>query len=525
MSGQEQGIRIGLAGIAVPADDERILDVLFDDRRIWSFRAGPEGPGRPAGDGELRVAWPPVLTGFLNGVADVTVLDQAGAVVAEAEVQFGGSDDRVRVEDAEGRPLVLDSKGRLTQPFGEDADATGPLLEAAHLVIDTLRDLGIEAFLAYGTLLGAVREGNFIGHDNDLDLGYVSEQKQPVDVIAESFRLERALVRAGMSIERYSGAGIKVSVRDGSGVLRGLDVFGGFWDGDRLGLLGEILTPFERSWMLPLGTASLAGHDFPAPAQPERLLEAMYGPGWKVPDPTFAFDPGTEARDRLDLWFRGIRDRRNRWDRWYSGSAHRRPNFNPHELARIVHRAEPDETTVIDVGCGRGQDVAWLARKGRRAVGLDYSERAMAFFAGRAAEKGWPLELHTANLLELRQSVAWGARLARTEGPRVVLARHFVNATSLRGRDGLWRLSSMVLRGGGRLYLEFFGSQRPRPFTADDLVWEVDPDEIVAEAQAAGGTVEDTSWFTAEGYEMPWRGRDEEWRPAPRGCRMVVRWA
>ena len=33
---------------------------------------------------------------------------------------------------------------------------------------------GVEAFLAYGTLLGAVREGRLLGHDSDADLGYVS---------------------------------------------------------------------------------------------------------------------------------------------------------------------------------------------------------------------------------------------------------------------------------------------------------------------------------------------------------------
>src|SRR3546814_2395486 len=104
--------------------------------------------------------------------------------------------------------------------------------------------VGLHGFLAYGTLLGAVREGTFIGHDNDLDLGYVSDLSQPVDVVHESLRLQRALVRSGIRVERYSGAGLKVWVRDDSGINRGLDVFGGFWDtrgeSDRLVLLVEL---------------------------------------------------------------------------------------------------------------------------------------------------------------------------------------------------------------------------------------------------------------------------------------------
>ena len=53
-------------------------------------------------------------------------------------------------------------------------------------ILDALHEIGIEAFPAYGTLLGAVREGRLLGHDSDADLGYVSRRTVPVDVIRES---------------------------------------------------------------------------------------------------------------------------------------------------------------------------------------------------------------------------------------------------------------------------------------------------------------------------------------------------
>lgn len=527
MTGSEETVRLGLAGIAVTAEPERVLDVRFDGRRVWSFRADQAGTARAAEAGlgpEWWVPWPKAFAQHLVGFAAVEVVDQAGTVLAAEELSFGSSDDRVRIEDRLGRPLVMDSKGRMTLPFEGNEDATGALLGAAHAVLDVLDSAGVEGFLAYGTLLGAVRGGRFIGHDNDVDLGYVSSRTQPVDVVRESLRLERCLIRAGMEVERYSGAGIKVFVYDDAGIRRGLDVFGGFWDGDRLALLGEIHAPIRRESILPRSTVTLEGEEFPAPAEPERLLELMYGPGWRVPDPTFAFDPETEARETLGRWFRGVRERRNHWDAWYHAAKQQRPFLKPHHVARLLHRAEPAGTTVVDVGCGRGQDMAFLASERHPTIGLDYSLYAADYHVERSALHGWPVRTHTVNFLELRQVLGWGARLAREiEGPRAVLARHFVNATSRRGREGLFRFSSMLLRGGGRLYLEFFDSDEPPDPDPEDLVWQVDHREIAAEVAAYGGTVEETTWFTPNWFELPWR--TAEWDPRPRGCRMTVRWA
>ena len=37
-------------------------------------------------------------------------------------------------------------------------------------VADVLEDVGLEFFLDFGTLLGAIREQKFIEHDEDIDL-------------------------------------------------------------------------------------------------------------------------------------------------------------------------------------------------------------------------------------------------------------------------------------------------------------------------------------------------------------------
>ena len=258
-----------------------------------------------------------------------------------------------------------------------------------------------------------MRDGKLIGHDNDADVAYISRHTHPVDVIRESFRIQRLLHRDGLEISRYSGGAFKVTVRDSEGVPRGLDVFSGFLYDDQLVLLGEIFAPFEESWLRPLGIVELEGRRLPAPADPDRLLAAMYGPSWRVPDPTFKFETDERIRHRLDVWFRGTRTQRNGWDRRYSTSRHKGPLRTPHELARVLHRAEAAETTVVDVGCGRGQDAVWLAKRGHRVFGLDFSGNGYAHLRDRAHEEGWSVEHAELNLLELRHTLAWGARLAR----------------------------------------------------------------------------------------------------------------
>ena len=79
-----------------------------------------------------------------------------------------------------------------------DAEHSEPLLDSTEQVLAALHEAGVDAFPAYGTLLGAIREQNFIGHDNDVDLGYVSRHTHPLDVIRESFRLQRILRERGL---------------------------------------------------------------------------------------------------------------------------------------------------------------------------------------------------------------------------------------------------------------------------------------------------------------------------------------
>jgi SAM-dependent methyltransferase len=441
-----------------PGSGDFPVDVLFDDRRIASFwlRRDTESAGVGSKGGVLY-RWPAPLHRFLDGTTELSLVDHvSGDELYRDEVALGSGGGRIRVEDAQGNPLGLDKSNRLSRLFtSRSAEHLEPLLDSIGTVVGALEEAGVHPFLAYGTLLGAVRQGDFIGHDSDADIGYVSEHDHPVDASLESFRLQRRLIRMGYDISRYSGLAFKVIVRESDGATRGLDVFGGFVREGTLYLMGEVGRPFRREWLEPRSEVTLAGRTFPAPHEPERLLEAMYGPGWRVPDPAYKFETPESTHRRLNGWFRGTRVKREAWDRTYSRPLEQAPLVEPSDFATWVleqHGGVPER--LVDIGCGRGVDDLWFARQGSRVVGLDYVVRGSAAVAELASAEEVDLEFRLMNLCELRSVLAGAARLAHEPGPKVVTVRNVAEATDPPSRERLWRACEMLLRGGGRLYVE-----------------------------------------------------------------------
>ena len=255
-------VRVDDSGIFARSRREVVVDVLFDDRRVFSFWLRRDS--QPVEGGHL-FAWPRAIRSHLDGHTEMTMVEPAtGDELYRGEVRLGKGDDRIAVVNRDGAPLALDKSMRKVLTFDtRSADHVEPLLDAIADVLATLKEAGVDAFLAYGTLLGRRARQHLIGHDSDADLGYVSKHEYPVDVIRESFQLHRFLVEAGYHVTRYSAAAFKVDVIESDGSVRGLDVFGGFMRDGHLYMMGEIRTPFSREWVFPLGTGRARGARVP----------------------------------------------------------------------------------------------------------------------------------------------------------------------------------------------------------------------------------------------------------------------
>jgi hypothetical protein len=515
------GVRADDHGIWFRASVDDVVDVCFDGRRVWSFWLLRDSEQRGA---ERLAHWPSPLRRFLDGHTRLSVVAHvAGVTLYDDEVALGSGTERIAVVNEEGRPLGLDKSNRLSQTFDtRTPEQVVPLLDAISEVLAALDEAGTQAFLAYGTLLGAVREGALIGHDSDADLGYLSPCSHPIDVIRESFALQRRVAELGFDTYRYSGFAFRVDVAEADGSKRGLDVFGGFIAdpvGDNpamLYLMGEIGAPFRREWIYPLTTATLEGRTFPVPADPERLLVATYGPGWRVPDPAYHFETARPTVRRLNGWFRGIRVLRSEWERKHSRTRRKLPQRTGTPLAAMVVEREGVPAHVVDLGAGRARDALWFARNGAHVTALDFVPWASTAAQQAARDEGLDLTVRDLNLLSLRSWLAEGSRLAHAPGPRTILARHLVDALTPPARENAWRLCDMALRDGGRLYLEF-RTGAPTPRTEGDLLVPVPVETVTAELAAHGAVIvhrEDTHETRASGGEpgRPVSRLVAEWR-------------
>jgi SAM-dependent methyltransferase len=503
-------------GFRIPAGATAALDLLLDGRRVWSF-APVEFP---RSTDTRQVPWPRVLRRFLHGTATVTVREHlTGTVLVDEVHAFAGAQGPVTVADPAGRPFVVDKNGHLERDFSTGgAAAADALLDNIEQVLAILRDeCDVSAFLAYGTLLGAVREQGLIGHDVDGDVWYLSKYENPVDVALESFRTERVVRSHGYPMHRFSADDAKVLYREPDGAEREFDVFGSFFCEGKLYLLPVSRLDLPRSAIVPLTEVDINGRRFPAPAEPERVLGAVFGPQWRVPDPSFQHREPPEVRRRLDGWFRGMRPHRGQWEGFYrSRGADVSTEASP--FVRWVADRETDRLPVVDIGSGNGRDALFFARRGHDVHGVDFAHSAVGRSRAHARKDGLGATFDLTNLYDLRQVLALGTRLAHGPSRVVLYARLLLHTLDPAGVASLWLLASMALRRGGRLYLEFvttedntthhvFGKQFRRP---------LDPGTVVREIEQAGGRID----YREEGTGLAPYG-DED----PHVCRMVARWS
>lgn len=446
---------IDTTGVTLAPEVTGPVVVDFDGQYVWSFTPERDGTLEPTG---RLTPWPVILLPFLTGTCRVTVHTPDNATTyADDEIRFGDAPERVKIVDKFGHPVAVDKVGHLGRIFLESSSGIkDEIMEGTTRALHDLREVcGVEAYLNYGCLLGAVRNGKMVGHDSDSDLCYLSEYTTPVDIILESYRLERRMAELGWSLRRMSGADFKLMLPLSDGRDCDIDVFGAFHVNGVFYQLGNRSGILPREAIVPVSTVTLEGHEFPGPRDPEAMLAFLYGPHWRTPDPSFKYADARPGVERLNGWLRGFRTEMGKWSEFYgSPDADRLPREGSSFAQWAADRIEPG-SPVADLGSGIGSDAVWFHQQGHPVRAFDFSRIVNPIAVERLVEAGAEPDVRKLVLNELRTVLVTASELAHEKVPFNLYARDLVGCLDESAREYLWRLAEMSLRRGGSLFLEF----------------------------------------------------------------------
>ncbi len=167
------------------------------------------------------------------------------------------------------------------------------------------REFGISVYLTGGTLLGAVREGDYIAFDNDVDIAYLTEQKTDFEIAEEHELIIRVLRDQGYPVQQNSKGQIHVRVVTGDGSATGaifnLDLWTTWARDGRYFHYPDIKGELKASEVLPLIRLTFKGQSLWIPRGYEQVLVQFYGPGWRDPDPDYPWYPRYDADDQFEF--------------------------------------------------------------------------------------------------------------------------------------------------------------------------------------------------------------------------------
>lgn len=178
-------------------------------------------------------------------------------------------------------PLFITPHGYSTTFASLDAEAIFADMGKA---VAPLAVYGFPMFLYAGALLGYVRSGQLIGHDDDIDIGLYLGELTDRAAATKWAAFKRTLSKANLLKPG--------SVSQGQAIFKlethlpvGIDIFPAWTHEGRFSVYPYAAGDLPMESILPL--KSFGQDPLMLPSDPQALLVQSYGEGWKTPDPLF----------------------------------------------------------------------------------------------------------------------------------------------------------------------------------------------------------------------------------------------
>ena len=223
---------------------------------------------------------------------------------------------------------------------------------ALRRIVDVLSTCDVHGWLSYDSLMSVTREGRLDAND-PLAVAFLAREAGCVGATVDAFRVARALRRAGMDAEARGEGRCDVAVEiDGSRLSATVQ---GCWQAGEQVVFAPGLPPrADVDAVLPLGEVVVDGTALPVPADPARVLTAVYGDPWESQPRPFRLRPRAagihreDGADLLELAFAVVRG-------WDTG------DVDPAAIdaARSDPAVVADLRELLDLHEGTAEDAAW----------------------------------------------------------------------------------------------------------------------------------------------------------------------
>ena len=162
-------------------------------------------------------------------------------------------------------------------------------------------------------------------------------------------------------------------------------------------------------------------------------------------------------------------DSRQFWDEVWETRAQEAPHEGSDDLLKMtLEDVEPGRA--LDMGCGDGSDAVWLARRGWRVTGVDFSGKAVESARQRASEAAVDVEFIVAD--------------AATHQPRVrydLITSFYIHLPPDNRAAMLSNMRATLKPGGKLLFVSHDRSTPPPGWSNADLETLTSVEEVVSE--------------------------------------------
>lgn len=174
-------------------------------------------------------------------------------------------------------------------------------------ILKPLEDKGYSFFLYAGALLGLVRDGRYIAHDDDIDLAVFLGECTDAEAAEKWRQYKEVLCASGqVAYGQISNNPPVFQVINDKGL--GVDLFPAWTTKGKFSVYPYSYHAMDADDVLPLKTDRertqdmFGDYEIKLPADPESLLSSSYGPNWRVPDPLFRFN-WRRAQKKFNILF------------------------------------------------------------------------------------------------------------------------------------------------------------------------------------------------------------------------------